>query len=77
MCDVNDQPTIKRSYTDHLAPGKKLVVKDGQKNIIFEFNGNFTIRNTKNGVSITLADDGQKKEESELVKLLDKYAHKC
>ena len=77
MCDLNNQPTVKRSYTDHLAPGKKLVVKDGQKNIVFEFTGNFTIRNTKNGVSITIADDGQKKEESELVKLLDKYAHKC
>ena len=66
MSDVNDQPVVKRSYKDHLAPSKKIVVKDGQKNIIFEFNGNFTIRNTKNGVSITLADDGQKKENSEV-----------
>lgn len=66
MCDLYNQPTVKRSYPDSLAPSKKIVVKDGQKNVVFEFNGNFTIRNTKNGVSITLADDGQKKEDSEI-----------
>lgn len=66
MCDLYNQPTVKRSYSDPLAPSKKIVVKDGQKNVVFEFNGNFTIRNTKNGVSITLADDGQKNEDSEI-----------
>lgn len=66
MCDLHNQPTVKRSYPDQLVPSKKLVVKDGQKNVVFEFNGNFTIRNTKNGVSITIADDGQKKDDSEI-----------
>lgn len=77
MCDPNNQPTVKRSYKDDLAPAKKLVIKDGQKKVVFEFNGQYTIRNTKNGVSITLADDGQKKEDgSELSKLIDKYKSK-
>lgn len=53
MCDLDNQPTVKRYYKESNPPSKTLVVKskDGK---LLEFNGQFKIRNTKNGVSITL-----------------------